>query len=198
MSSKKLDVLSEETIVGGVLKERYIIGRFLDQGSNGVVHKIVDKDHPQAQLVIKFASDATSFGSEVSCMKRIAKHSFGRFNTPQVVSYGMAVRGEDNLLAWVIMPRYGSNLETYFEKMQHKMSKETILDVGLAMITTLESTHKAGYVFNDLKLDNLMVGYGNRPSKTVTEQSAFKECTIHLVDFGYATKYKDKKGSHIV
>lgn len=166
--SKKLDILSEETLVGGVLKDRYIIGRFLDQGSNGLVHKITDKENPQAQLVIKLASDAASFGSEVSCMKRIAKHSTGRFNTPQVVSYGMAVRGEDNLLAWVIMPRYGTNLENYFEKMKHKMSIESILDVGLAMITTLEATHKAGYVFNDLKLDNLMVGYGNNISKTVT------------------------------
>ena len=77
------------------------------------------------------------------------------------------------------------------------MSKASILDVGLAMLTNLEATHKAGYIFNDLKLDNLMVGYGDKLDNTVSEKSVFSDCSIHLVDFGFATKYKDKKGNHI-
>jgi serine/threonine protein kinase len=95
-------------------------------------------------------------------------------------------------MAWVIMPRFGQNLENYFEKMKNQMSSASALDVGLAMITSLEATHKAGYIFNDLKLDNLMVGYGQKIDKTVNEKSVFTGCSIHLVDFGFATKYKDK------
>lgn len=77
------------------------------------------------------------------------------------------MRGDD-IIAWVIMPRYGANLELYSEKMKNKMSRMSILDIGLAMLTNLEATHSAGYVFNDLKLDNLMLGYGQSLSKTVS------------------------------
>jgi hypothetical protein len=42
MSNRKLDVLGNKSIVGSVLKEKYVIGRFLDEGSNGKVHKIFD------------------------------------------------------------------------------------------------------------------------------------------------------------
>ena len=32
---KEVDVLNEKSIIGGLLKGRYIIEKFLDQGSNG-------------------------------------------------------------------------------------------------------------------------------------------------------------------
>lgn len=70
----------------------------------------------------------------------------------------MAVE-DDKLYAWVIMPRYGYNIESLFVRMDDKFSPGTIFDIGVAMLTSLEVVHKAGYVFNDLKLDNLMVGY---------------------------------------
>jgi serine/threonine protein kinase len=100
------------------------------------------------------------------------------------------------LMAWAIMPRCGMNLENYFEMMDHKMSKNSVYDAGTAILSMLEATHKAGYVFNDLKLDNVMVGYGQRLSKKITTESVFSNCTLHLIDFGFATKYKDRKGVH--
>ena len=96
-----------------------------------------------------------------------------------------------NLMAWVIMPRYGTNLETYFENMSHLMSKASIYDIGRAILFNLESVHRAGYVCNDLKLDNLMVGHGQNIKKEVFGSTMFENCSIHLVDFGYATKYLD-------
>jgi casein kinase 1 len=77
------------------------------------------------------------------------------------------------------------------------MSRASVLDVGIAILMCLEATHKAGYVFNDLKLDNLMVGLNQKLSMIISKKSVFSDCSIHLVDFGYATKYKDKKGNHI-
>ena len=79
------------------------------------------------------------------------------------------------------------------------MSKTSIYDIGTALLTTLEATHKAGYVFNDLKLDNLMVGYNQKIfKKTPYGVSMFSQCSIHLVDFGYATKYLMSQGKHIL
>lgn len=62
------------------------------------------------------------------------------------------------------------------------------------MLSTLEATHNAGYIYNDLKLDNLMIGFGQKLSQ---DNSIFSDCSLHLVDFGFATKYLDSKGKHI-
>ena len=77
------------------------------------------------------------------------------------------------------------------------MNKETIFEIGLAMLTTLEAVHSSGYVFNDLKLDNLMIGINQKVLKPREDLSMLSQCTIHLVDFGYATKYLNKDGKHI-
>ena len=55
----------------------------------------------------------------------------------------------------------------------------------------LEGIHAAGFTYNDLKLDNVLVGFQNKikPDKV----NCFEECSLHLVDFGFAARYIDKK-----
>ena len=194
--SKEIDILNTDSIIGSLLKGRYMIEKFLDQGSNGVVHNIIDKKHPSAKLVVKITTQYEAFGSEIKKMRRISKHSKGRFSTPEVECYGMAVQGEE-LMAWVIMPRYGVNLEYVCERLGYQLSHATIHDVGSAILTTLEAVHKAGYVFCDLKLDNLMTGYKQTVYKEKGDKSILRDCSLHLVDFGYSTKYLDSKKNHI-
>lgn len=88
------------------------------------------------------------------------------------------------------MPRLGQNLQDYFEHQNSKLPEISIYSLAIKITTLLESLHKCGYVFNDLKLDNLMVEYNDYlpDIKTITEhQDAFEKCTINLVDFGMVT-----------
>ena len=39
---QEIDVLNESTLVGSLLGGRYRIDKFLDKGSNGTVHCVVD------------------------------------------------------------------------------------------------------------------------------------------------------------
>ena len=78
------------------------------------------------------------------------------------------------------------------------MSKSSIYDIGKVLLLALEATHKAGYVNNDIKLDNILVDYGQNISKTINKESVFTGHSLHLIDFGYATKFRDSKtGTHI-
>jgi serine/threonine protein kinase len=79
--------------------------------------------------------------------------------------------------------------------MNYQLSKASICDIGLSIIDNLESMHKAGYIYNDLKLDNLMVGFGQKISKT--HNNVFEDCIINLIDYGYTTRYLDHAGNHI-
>ena len=51
--------------------------------------------------------------------------------------------------------------------------------------------HEAGYIYNDLKLDNIVIG----DDKTLpnAKHSLYK---VRLIDFGMSTKYVNQDGSH--
>ena len=56
----------------------------------------------------------------------------------------------------------------------------------------LEQVHGAGFVYNDLKLDNLLVD-ADTDIKDVckTDDDIFDMINVNLIDFGYITKYQD-------
>jgi serine/threonine protein kinase len=56
------------------------------------------------------------------------------------------------------------------------------------LIDIFEQVHSAGYTYNDLKLDNILVGDA--------EFSMGSRSEIRLIDFGFAAKYLNKKGEH--
>jgi serine/threonine protein kinase len=98
----------------------------------------------------------------------------------------------------MIMPRYGQNLEHFFEKQKCNISNATILEIALGTLDMLESVHAAGYAYNDLKLDNIMVGFQNKLAKEYKEENVLADASLHLVDFGFATRYFDKStGLHM-
>ena len=52
--------------------------------------------------------------------------------------------------------------------------------------------HEAGYIYNDLKLDNILIG--DDMSLPHAVNSLYK---IRLIDFGLAKKYLDENGHHV-
>ena len=60
------------------------------------------------------------------------------------------------------------------------------------MIDQIQMIHEAGFSYNDIKLDNILVGY----PKEVKNHKDFLH-NIKLVDFGLAKKYLDKNGKHV-
>lgn len=59
------------------------------------------------------------------------------------------------------------------------------------MLNIFEQIHRAGYVYNDLKLDNIMIQYGKKVN--LQDDSCFKDVNICLIDFGFASQYIDKE-----
>ena len=62
-----------------------------------------------------------------------------------------------------------------------------MLNIITNLIIALEIVHNTGYVYNDLKLDNIMID----PHKN-------NDARVLLIDYGMATRYLDKKtGNHL-
>lgn len=54
----------------------------------------------------------------------------------------------------------------------------------IQLLERVEQLHSIGYVHNDIKLENIVIG-AEKPSK------------IYLIDFGLSAKYIDEKGQHV-
>ena len=87
------------------------------------------------------------------------------------------------------MPRLGQDLETYFVSCGKKMSKSSAYQLGIHIVTMLEQIHSAGYVYNDLKLDNILLDFQKNLSEKNLEGNVFAQEPLYLVDFGFTTKF---------
>ena len=97
------------------------------------------------------------------------------------------------------MPRLGPNLQQVFQAKQSLFTTKMACDIALQIVDMLEAVHEAGYVFNDLKLDNLVLPAGTnlsqmlraKQSEPQTEEAdnELEHLDLTLVDFGFATKY---------
>ena len=168
-------------IEGAVLKNRYLVCRQLDEGSFGQVYKCVDLQDKQRPLVIKVSSQYKIFYKEINAMKKMQKimtKTVGQESeVPEIIHYGiialknnfsdieqqpMECDNEDQqyqLMSYFIIPRFGQNLEDYFEIVKNKLSRKSAYGLGLRIIDIIEKIHAAGYTYNDLKLDNLLIGF---------------------------------------
>lgn len=59
------------------------------------------------------------------------------------------------------------------------------------MLSIFEQIHSQGYIYNDLKLDNLLIGYKDKLPDKYVETNCFDKVDISIVDFGFVTRYMD-------
>jgi serine/threonine protein kinase len=81
----------------------------------------------------------------------------------------------------------GLTLKYYLFKRNKAFSLQTVCQIGIQLIEALSRIHQIGYVHNDLKLENILVGDKNE------EEMHF----IKLIDFGLSSRYLDENGKHI-
>ena len=97
---------------------------------------------------------------------------------------------------YMIMPRYGENLCEYFNKTGQRMSRFSVLAIGRAILEAFEKVHSYGYTYNDLKPDNILIGFDQKIGEDLSK-NVFKNVSLHLIDFGFAESFLDQDGEHI-
>jgi len=66
---------------------------------------------------------------------------------------------------------------------------KTVCQVGINLIHLFEKLHEMGWIYNDLKLENILVGDKESSSGSLDK--------ITLIDFGLCTSYLDDSGCHL-
>jgi serine/threonine protein kinase len=74
------------------------------------------------------------------------------------------------------------------KKNKQHFSIKTVMTIGICITDLLTKLHDNGFIHNDLKPDNVMIGEFRYDLKEMN--------TIYLIDFGISNKYKDENGNH--
>ena len=85
------------------------------------------------------------------------------------------------------MERFGQTLEHYLFEKDTPFSIKTTIQVGMELLDRIRLVHEAGYLYCDLKMDNIVVGDSQG-------ESLHK---LYLIDYGLAQKYQDHLGKHL-
>ena len=87
------------------------------------------------------------------------------------------------------MEKLGKTLHSYLMQRGKAFTLKTVCQLGIKLISHLEVVHGIGKIYNDLKLENILVGDKNSSCGSLSD--------IRLIDFGLCTDYIDTKGGHI-
>lgn len=150
-SNNLCNIRTGTVIQGKWHKRHYEIIKPLGKGANGVVYLAKEG---RAFVALKISNEATTMMSEVNVLKR--------FSEVQGITLGPCLLDVDDWLHphekkiysfYVMEYIEGDDLLTFIQK----RGKEWIIVIILQLLGDLHKLHEKGWVFGDLKPDNLIV-----------------------------------------
>jgi serine/threonine-protein kinase len=130
-------------------KHRYTIMKELGYGANGRVYLALRNNQYAA---LKMSSNVASITSEVNVLKSFAKVQASALG-PSLLDVDDWVTKSGNIPFYVMEYIQGPDLLSFIEQKGHAWLPVLMLQ----LLTDLEKLHRSGWVFGDLKPENLIV-----------------------------------------
>lgn len=100
---------------------------------------------------------------------------------------------ESQIWSYIIQEQLGDTLENVLFDREEAFSEPCTYKIGLQLLDQIQLIHESGYTYNDIKLDNVLIGYpGSVPN---CKDHLYK---IKIIDFGLASRYVADNGRHII
>ncbi|CAL4128017.1 unnamed protein product, partial [Meganyctiphanes norvegica] len=193
------DPIAPGEILTDMTQKQWRIGKSIGVGGFGEIYLASDDiasstDSTNADYCVKVEPHSNGpLFTEMHCYMRVAKpddidawkdeHQKPRLGMPRYMGSGSHTYS-DNKYRFMVMERFGTDLQKIFEKNNKKFSLKTTYQLGLQIIDVLEYVHSKEYIHADIKASNLLLGH--QPG---TEDQVF------LVDYGLACRYANN-GRH--
>lgn len=146
-------------IIGKWLKHSYKIVKQLGAGANGIVYLA----QYEGQLVaLKISDNYASIASEMNVLKSFSKVQ-GSSLGPYLFHGDDLVRGQFTLTFYVMEYIEGQEFLTFV----NTKGKHWVVILLLQLLSSLEQLHKNGWIFGDLKPENLIVTFPSRQIRCV-------------------------------
>ncbi|OMJ65916.1 hypothetical protein SteCoe_37425 [Stentor coeruleus] len=158
-------------MLNSMLENRYKVLKLLHQGENNQIFKALDTSTSgKVALKIETSENHSLILHEIEVLTDL----YNLIGFPRILSQGKH-KGRD----YIILNYLGKSLHAKFLTLNSKFTLSCVLRLAEEFLYRIESLHKAGYIHNDLRPENVATGYG------LNWQSLF------FVGFTYATKYID-------
>jgi serine/threonine-protein kinase len=150
-TSKNLEVklLPGDTITGKWSRNQYTILRELGSGATGTVYLAKGN---RTNVAVKVSNDTLSITSEVNVLKHLTKVQ-GKTLGPSFVEMDDWLTAKGSLPFYVMEYVQGESLFVFMRQRKEEWFGILILQ----LLRDLSDLHKAGWVFGDLKPDNLLI-----------------------------------------
>jgi len=90
----------------------------------------------------------------------------------------------NNVHSYIVQEKLGKTLEDYLFERNEPFTQNCVYKIGIQLLDQIQMIHESGFTFNDLKLDNILVG--DCEEMPDWKYSLHK---IKIIDFGLAKKY---------
>ncbi len=138
------------SIIGKWNHERYTIIKALGQGATGNVYLANSR---RGNVAIKLSENSMSITSEVNVLKHFSKVQ-GTLLGPSLLDVDDWIANSQKLVSFYVMEYVqGNNFLEFIEQ----RGIEWAVVLTLQLLTNLEKLHQEGWVFGDLKPENLIV-----------------------------------------
>jgi len=190
-------LLPDKLPVGLILKDlrghQWVLGKSVGLGGFGEIYSAVSLDGVTGEFVVKVEpfSNGPLF-VEINFYLRSAKreavkeykaaNKMEHLGVPHVEGTG-SFFFRDKKFRFLVIPRYGTDLQTLLDDSKLTLSRETACDVASQVVDSYQYIHSKGYVHKDVKGSNLL--YEGR--KTNLCSSGGRK--VYLVDYGLVSKY---------
>jgi serine/threonine protein kinase len=160
--------------------DNYQIIKSIGKGAFGTVYLTRTPDGNYYASKVEKRKDHSRVIDEYKIYKLLNKRGFrSSHGLPHI--YSLIQTPKFNMM---VMELLGPSLDTLFNKYNKCLSLETVLLLGINIVTLLERLHKAGFIHRDIKPNNFLIGYDSDCDK------------LYLTDFGLSKLYI-KDGKHI-
>ena len=165
-----------------ILEPDYHVVSKIGEGGHGAVFEVVDGDFRRLALKVqKVHGGVAQLEKEYDMYDTLLRKArYGRpwYQTvripgiPFVYSYTI----QDGL-EYMIMEKLGDTLSEIAGRQGRQLSTSDVLMIGIQGVRRLKDIHENGILHRDIKPENLVMGSGKD-----------NERTLHIIDFGVATK----------
>lgn len=185
--NKKSALSNDQFIING----NYNLIKMLGFGAFGEIHLAYDTNTKQLRAIkFEIASHKNpQLKHEHSILEQLNKPENNNPVSPDGIPGIPRVYLFDrmeNKYNYMVMDFLGPSLSDLFQFKEKSFSLETVLLIGIQMITRIEFIHENGFIHRDIKPENFVIGLNDRSN------------LVHIIDFGLSKRYKDKNtGQHI-
>jgi len=185
------------TVIQDIKQNKWRIGKPIGSGAFGDIYLASYDGREEEEQVVKVEPHSNGplfveihaflgLGREhhrVDWHPKNDKKPQGWVGIPNYYGSGSFYIGNERL-RFLVLTRLGADIQKFFQSGEKPLPLTTALNVGLQIMESLEYIHSKNYTHNDIKAQNVLLGYGQDKD------------TVYLVDFGLGCKYRDNLGFH--